>query len=85
MQFLHLNVKIITMRQGLKEGRWNIYLDHQDENFKSQCSALRKTQQLNNFVTGFQANLSLKYTIRNTVVNTLPSAISKKITPLEPL
>lgn len=52
--------------------------DHQDE--KSHYSAL------NNFVTGFQATLNLKYTIEEyTVVNALPFAISKKVTLLEPL
>lgn len=41
---------------------------------------------LNNFVTGFQAILNLKYTIEEyTVVNALQLAISKKITLLEPL
>lgn len=41
---------------------------------------------LNNFVTGFQAILNLKYTIEEyTVVNALLLAISKKITLLEPL
>lgn len=41
---------------------------------------------LNNFVTGFQATLNLKYTIEEyTVVNALQLAISKKITLLESL
>lgn len=41
---------------------------------------------LNNFVTGFQATLNLKYTIvEYTVVNALLLAISKKITLLESL
>lgn len=68
------------MRLGLtnENGR-----DHQDE--KSHYSALCKTA-LNNFVTGFQATLNLKYTIEEyTVVNALLLAISKKITLLESL
>lgn len=41
---------------------------------------------LNNFVTGLQATLNLKYTIEEyTVVNALLLAISKKITLLESL
>lgn len=58
------------MRLGLtnENGR-----DHQDE--KSHYSALCKTA-LNNFVTGFQATLNLKYTIEEYTVRCKRFAIS---------